>query len=50
MRKTIELIKADMTAINAKHDLLHIIWYLLFSYNKRPVIIIRQSMASIKKL
>ena len=41
MKRMIELMKTDMAAIGAKHDLWHLLLYLLFSYNKRPVLLIR---------
>lgn len=38
---TKDLIKSDLIAIGAKTNLIWIILYLLFSYNKRPLILIR---------
>lgn len=53
MKRMIELMKTDMIAIGAKHDLWHLLLYVLFSYNKRPVLIIRiinNSRGGIKQL
>lgn len=39
--KIIDNIRQDMQAIKANTDTLHIILYLLFSYHKRPLILLR---------
>lgn len=39
--KTIDLIKSDLIAIGAKTDIFHLLLYFLFSYNKRPLFLIR---------
>lgn len=39
--KTIDLIKSDLIAIGAKTDVFHLLLYFLFSYNKRPLFLIR---------
>ena len=44
-RKMIATIRQDMQASHAHTDILHIIFYLLFSYNKRPLILLRLQLA-----
>ena len=39
--QTIDLIKSDLIAISAKTDIFHLLLYFLFSYNKRPLFLIR---------
>ena len=39
--KAIDLIKSDLIAIGTKTDVFHLLLYFFFSYNKRPLFLIR---------